>query len=455
MRSRPGKFYIIALLLSLLQATGFAQHDLSIYGMQDVPQRIFENPAFIPSQNFYIGIPVLSGIQTAYADPFSYNDLIERDSYDSVTFRIGNFLDKLKKNDVLRLYSNIEIISLGTKIAGGKYFLGFSIRERLCQHIMIPENLGNMLWYGNGAPQLLGQHVNVAPSVNLTAFDEWGASFSGYALKGKLTWGGRIKYLSGRINATTTKSVFDVYTDTTNYNIHMQSDFELNTSGISDIEHYMDQPVSSLVFPGNNGAGIDLGLAYQVDSAISVNASVTDIGFIRWKSDNLKIVSHNPGQEFTFSGLSLKDFVDMIKDLDTFGQKVSDSIFKLVHIDSVYDVKYTSWLPVRYNVGGTYTLNEHHNFNILFNGVSWKHHFYPALSLSYYYSLPGILGVMVSYNIFNRQFTNVGLGFSINAGPVQLYAVSDNLPGIILYHKTNNSSVQFGINITIHKKPGT
>ncbi len=59
---------------------------------------------------------------------------------------------------------------------------------------------------------------------------------------------------------------------------------------------------------------------------------------------------------------------------------------------------------------------------------------------------------MVSYNFFNSQFTNIGAGISIKAGPVQFYAVSDNVPGLIWYKSTNNSSLRFGINIAINRK---
>ncbi|MFZ4522534.1 MAG: DUF5723 family protein [Bacteroidales bacterium] len=430
----------------------FAQHGLGLYNMQIVPQRIFQNPAFIPDQKFFIGIPLLSGVQTGYANPFSYNDVIERDSYDSVTFRVDNFLSKISKNDKIRLYSDLDILSFGTHVSKGKFFFGFSIRERVSQHIMIPENLGYMLWYGNAAPQIFGKHANIAPSVNFTAFDEYGASFSGYAMHGKMTWGARLKYLSGRINATTTKSVFDVYTDTSTYYIHMQSDFEMKTSGINDIEHYLDQRVSSLVFPGNNGFGVDLGVSYQFNDHIGINASVLDIGFITWKANTMTMVSHNPGEDFSFDGLNLSDFTDMISNMNTFGKKLTDSILDLVQIDTVYDQRYTTRLPVRYNIGGSYSLNDHHRFNLLLNGISWDHHFSPALSVSYYYQLPRLLGLMVSYNIFNNQYTNIGAGLSISAGPVQLYLVSDNIPGMIFYRGSNNYSIQFGINIAINKK---
>jgi hypothetical protein len=350
------------------------------------------------------------------------------------------------------MYSNVDIFTIGSQVAKGKFFLGFSIRERICQQIMIPENLANFLWYGNAAPQFFGEEVNIAPAVNFTAYDEWGASFSGYALDRKMTWGARLKYLSGRINATTAKSEFKVYTDTSTYQLYLKSDVELQTSGIDDIDHYLDQRVSKLVFPGNNGAGLDLGLSYQVTPHIGINASVLDIGFITWKANTMDFVSHNPGDEFVFNGLTLNDFIDMISDMASFGQKLTDSIMDLAKIDTVYGNKYTSWLPVRYNLGGSYSFNEHHRVNLLLNAISWNKEFYPALSVSYYYQIQNRLGLMLSYNMFNHQYTNFGAGLSVSAGPVQLYVVSDNIPGFIYYKGTNNSSVQFGINISINRK---
>jgi hypothetical protein len=461
----------IALLVSLLcivQVRSFAQHYLNLYNMELVPQRIFQNPAFIPDHKFYIGIPVLSGIQSSYALPFSYNDAITRGSDDSLTFNISDVLGKLEKNDQLTFFSDVDILSFGTRIDSGRFYLGFSIRERISQQYRIPANLGNFLWYGNAAPQLFGKEVNIAPTVNVTAWDEYAASFSGYAMKGKLTWGARLKYLSGRVNSTTTKADLKVYTDTGTYQMYLKSDIAISTSGLSNREfaaddressrivpglsNYFDQRVSSLIFPGNNGVGIDVGLSYQVNPHIGISASVLDIGFITWSKNTMTLVSRNPGTEVVFNGVSLNSFIDMLESYDSFGRKLKDSIVNLAKIDTVFGEKYTSWLPVRYNLGGSYLINEHHRFNILFNGISWNRKFYPALSVSYNYQLGGILGLMVSYNIFNRQYTNIGAGLSVKAGPIQLFVMSDNIPGMISYKGSNNYSIQFGLNIVIKGK---
>lgn len=441
----------VVLVISWFALTGQiqAQHELGTYQLRNVPQRIYQNPAFIPLQHGYVGIPVISGVQAAYANPFTYNDVLTRDNNDSLTFNVENFLGKISKNDRMRLNSSIDIFSLGSSILGDRFFIGFSIRERVSQQVILPENLFNLAWYGNHAPQLFGNHVNISPVIDAVAYDEYGISFAGYALKKKLTYGVKVKYLSGRFNISTKKSDFDFYTDPDTYEIHMRSDLEMQTSGIDNINGYFDQSLQKLIFSGNHGFSIDLGLNYQINDKFLVNASLLDLGSITWKQNNLALVSHEPGKDFKFSGFDLKDFVDLFNDPAKFGKKVEDSLRKLIHIDSVYDVAYTSRLPLRFNIGGSFILNENHRVNLLFNGISWAGEFHPAISASYNLNIGRFFELMASYNVFNNQYTNIGGGFSINAGPVQFYVLTDNIPGLIYYKSSNNYSVQFGLNILL------
>jgi len=438
-------------LILLMPSLVYPQHDLSLYNLSHIPQRINQNPAFIPEKD-YFGIPLLSGIHLANANPFSYNDILVKGNNDSTSIEIGNLINKISKNDHIRLYTDLDLLSFGFKIDHGRYYLNFSLRERISQDIFIPENLCYLMWNGNAAPEIFAKQVNVSPRVNASVYAEYGLTFSGYALEKKLTYGVRLKYLAGRFNITTNKSVFEIFTDSNDYRILLKSDIEVQTSGIDDLDTYLDQKIGSLLFPGNHGFGIDLGLNYQINENINVNASVLDLGFIKWRTRNLSLVSEEPGKEFEFEGYKLKDFINFLNDFDSTGKDLSDSISDYLKIDNVYDVKYKSNLPVRFNIGGTYTLNDQHHFNLLINGISWNHEFIPALSLSYYYNLKRFLGLMVSYNIFNRQYTNFGGGISINGGPIHLYIVSDNIPGLIFYKGTNNTSIQFGLNIFLDWK---
>jgi hypothetical protein len=452
MKRRIIFFLILSSLLFQVPLMLYSQHDLSLYNMSHVPQRIYQNPAFIPEQNAYFGIPLLSGIHLTNSNPFSYNNVLAKDNDDSISVKIDNAIDKISKNDHLQIYTDLDLITFGFRIAQDRFFLNFNVRQRVSQDMLIPENLCYLVWYGNTAPEIFGKNVNISPQANFSVYNEYGVSFSGYALDDKLTYGFRLKYLSGNLNMTTKKSRIDVFTDTSNYEITLKSDVEVQTSGLDDFDTYFNQKIGKIAFPGNNGMAIDLGLKYQINNEIDVNASVLDLGFIKWKSRTLSLVSHDPGEEFDFKGYKLKEFMSLFSDFESMGNDLLDSISEYLEFDTLYDVKYNSRLPVRINIGGTYTLNDQHHFNLLLNGIAWNHHLSPALSVSYYYNPKPFVGLILSYNLYNRQYTNFGIGISINGGPIHFYVVTDNIPGLIFYRSSNNTSIQFGINIFLKSK---
>ena len=69
----------------------FSQHDLTLYSMSKVPQRIYLNPSFIPEQKTYFGLPFFSGIHYAIAGPFSYHNVLTKEDDDSLNFEAEKF----------------------------------------------------------------------------------------------------------------------------------------------------------------------------------------------------------------------------------------------------------------------------------------------------------------------------------------------------------------------------
>jgi hypothetical protein len=453
-RWRKGKlpFAIMCFFLLLAPIVLYSQHDLTLYNMSTVPQRVYQNPAFIPEQGSYLGFPFLSGIRTSLSLPFSYRNVLTSDETDSLNFEANRMIEKFSRNNHINFFTSLDLFSFGKKIGKDNFFLNFGLRERINQNFYLPENLLNLLWYGNKSPELFGRSVNISPSLNLTVYDEWSLTFSGYALKKRLSWGATLKYLSGRFDITTKKSEFDFYTDPENYNVIVKSDMEIRTAGIDNIDTYADQGVGSLIFPGNNGFAIDLGANFRINNHFTVNASVLDLGFINWNSRTLTLVSDEPGTPLTYDGMSVHDFSNLITDFGSFSSTILDSLTNLAKFDSTYGMSYRSNLPARINIGGSWSPDERNHLNLLLNGISWNHHLYPAVSVSYLFDWTRYLGLTLSYNVFNRQYTNLGGGVCISAGAMQLYLVSDNLPGLVFYKNTNNTSFQFGINILLGRK---
>jgi hypothetical protein len=114
-----------------------------------------------------------------------------------------------------------------------------------------------------------------------------------------------------------------------------------------------------------------------------------------------------------------------------------------------------------------------------FSGLA-RIHFYdkgihPSFSLAYQRKFGNILRLTGSYSIAHRNFANLGIGFALNLGPMQLYMVTDNVLAPIIWNKyswteeADNGDISienvtvprnwkymnfhFGINVAIGCKP--
>jgi hypothetical protein len=49
------------------------------------------------------------------------------------------------------------------------------------------------------------------------------------------------------------------------------------------------------------------------------------------------------------------------------------------------------------------------------------------MGIAYNYHLGNFLSATASYSIYNRSYSNVGFGVSLNLGPVEIYCLTDNV----------------------------
>ncbi|MGE5424591.1 MAG: DUF5723 family protein [Syntrophothermus sp.] len=440
------KIYLFFIGILVLPFTLAAQNELTLYQMNRLPQRMNVNPAFMPDHS-YMGIPFLSNLKFSQTQPFRYNQVITKREDDTLVVKTQNFLDAMEKNSRVHNTFSWAIFEFGLPVASGKYYLHFGLKQILSQDVYLPYDLMNMVWHGNGSPEYLGKTTYFNTRVGGSAYDEWSAGFSGKFLNDKLAVGITAKYLSGRFNIKTKKADFSFYTSPDFYDIYISSDLEIQTTGIDNAENYFDQPTMSIIFPGNRGLAADLGASYQISNKFGISASVTDLGFIRWRKQTMTYVSKEPGQQFVYKGMTIGDFADMFTDFSSFGKNITDSIINLVEVDSIEGEKYTSGIPVGYNLAGNYRINDRSSATLLLHGMSCNHHFYPALSAGYSINATSWFGLNVTYNLYNYQYYNVGLGLRLGGKGFQFYVVTDNLPGIIFPRGTNNYGVQFGLNV--------
>nr|MBA3706431.1 OmpA family protein [Bacteroidota bacterium] len=130
---------------------------------------------------------------------------------------------------------------------------------------------------------------------------------------------------------------------------------------------------------------------------------------------------------------------------------IGDTLSEQFKIDTLHH-SYTTNLSTQIYLGGTYKFTDKINAGVLFYGQIFDKAVHPGVALSYNQTVRRWLSFSVSYSIYNRSYNNLGLGFSLNAGPVQLYVVSDNLLGAIFPQNAKNLHVHTGINLTFGRK---
>src|SRR5688572_8136642 len=86
-------------LVSILSfETGFSQQDLTLYNMEMIPQRMYQNPALKPFANVNIGLPLISSEYFNVANTgFKYSQLIRKRADDSLYVDMDNMISKLGK----------------------------------------------------------------------------------------------------------------------------------------------------------------------------------------------------------------------------------------------------------------------------------------------------------------------------------------------------------------------
>jgi len=453
--------YIALLMLMFASATGFAQQDLTLYNMNWTPQSMYQNPALTPDTRINIGLPAISSIYGQAANTgFVWKNLFALNG-DSLTLTPDNMLDKLGKRNYLNTNVAVDYLSFGFK-AGRNYF-GFNATERFMSRFTYPKDLLGIAWYGNGDSRYLGQRADWdGLGLDAQSWREIGVSFTrDMDEDGKLKLGGRLKYLNGTWAARTSKSTIGLTTDETFFTLTADADAQLNLSGFNNqlfgldtSSNYSFTP-TDYIFGKNRGVGIDLGMDWEViDSTLRVSASIVDLGFINWKNDPININAEEAS--FTFNGIDLNDFPDSLETIngqyfDSLGQAILDSVVNVFTPDSTYESFTAPTIP-RFYIGGNYLIKENMDAGLLLSGEVYKGNFNPSVTASYNLRLGQILQLSASWSYTQRSFLNPGLGFSVNAGPVQLYAVTDNILAPFSPQSVKQAHVHAGINLTMGRK---
>ena len=428
---------ILTFIFLLLLSSGLiAQQDLTLYQLSGVPQSNIVNPAFIPDVKMVIGIPALSSINANYNNvSFSVNDGFEVDG----TTLIVDFdvlVSKLKEQNYIYNQAQNQWFMFGYQF--GKNYLQLGVSDKVLLDVTFPKSIFELALQGNAA--FLGERVGInGLGVNGTHYRELSL---GYARQlNKWSVGIHTNILFGLANVYTRTSDMGIYTDPETYDIRIDGDIEVNTSGLDNIDDFGNY-ITNL---RNMGFSVDLGAVYKVNHEWEISSSLLDLGVIYWKHDIKSYV--NNGKAFELNGIDIRDYItgDDVN-TDSILEVIRDSITDVFTLDEVND-KYSTPLTPKWYFGARYKLTEKHRFYGKVNLQFFRSGMRPDLSLGYEFKLEKYLSVTANYSIFGGSYSNIGIGVQVRAGPVQFYIMSDNVLAGFNFFNYQTIHYRFGFNL--------
>jgi hypothetical protein len=436
------KHILITLTIILSIFSSRAQQSLTLYNMEGVNQATQVNPSMIPGNKMYIGIPVLSSTNFLFTNSgFTWRDLQKVRADDSIQLDIENAISKLASKNFISLSFRMNLVETGFKVK--KNYFTFNVAEKLNFNLTFPKELFELLFRGNGA--FVGQEVDLKRmSFDLTHYREYAIGWA-RDLSKKVTFGTRIKYLYGMENVSSAKTNLNFYTNPDDYALELNSDYIINTSMASNSE---GSSGSYLFGFKNTGWATDLSTTYKYNDRWKFNASIIDLGFIRWKSNVKNFVTLNGS--YHFDGVDLNDFMSnngssSSDSSSSFGH-VTDSISSSFNPEENKDA-YTTYLPTQIYLNASYQLDQRMSATFLIHGQYFRSTVQPTLTAGLNRRVTNHIYASLNYSMINHHFNNVGVGIAANAGAFQFYMISDNIIGTINPLSNNTAHIQFGFNL--------
>ena len=453
----------VVTLFGLLHVQG--QNNLTLYNMKPIPQKFYVNPANQSDAKIFVGLP---GISSNYFDfglsAFKLGDVVDAirpDENGDTTFMLGEFTDGFKKKNFNSISNAMDLFSFGFKLKKNYFFFNTSLVNNV--RFTAPGDFFQFIAQGNGGANL-NRKFDFGFGLDMMSYAEVGIGYSRKLMNDKLTVGGRVHFIKGIATVSTEESSFNFTTDPNTFDYYLQSDVQINSanslSGLPSISPFdstfeftdsmtFQDAVNSIFKGGNRGVALDLGATYKLNNKLTLSASITNLGRITWNTNTYNWKSRTPGATYQFTGLNIENALDFDgDDVETAFNELGDTLKSTFRLDNNTE-SFTTGLFAQFYVGGNLNLTKNHNAGVLLHGSVYKKTLDPAITLSWNSKLTKVLGVSLSYSVANNSFVNAGLGFSLNAGPIQTYFVSDNLIGLFAHKQANTINMRTGINVTI------
>lgn len=439
------KFFIPFLAIVLLSFGSFGQSQIMLYQLNSrLPQANQINPGLFPDYKVSIGLPVLSSTYiTANAGKLSFNNAFSTDPDGTRRFDPQKLASELNETNRIEVNANAMLFYLGLRL--NKNYFSIALNERVDGGITYPKTFVELLASGNGEAGT-GTIAFENFGLRAYAYHELAIGY-GRDITEKLSIGVRAKFLSGIVNVDVENISAGLTTSLDSLYLY-SSAFNINTAGSSLLDDAnVDDIFKAATAFNNTGFALDLGAHYWVTDKFRVSISATDIGSLKWKNDTRQFRFNEV--RYSFKGLDFIEVLDPDKEISLDSEL--DSLQNMFKPDTLDGIAYSTNLSPKIYAGASYHLGKSHTFGALLYGDVFKGTFNPAFGLSYNLTLGHIWTIGVNASYRNSSFSNIGLGTTLTLGPVQIYALTENVMSFAQLSDASFVDARFGLNLVFGK----
>ncbi len=468
-------FFTVTLFMAL-SLTGTSQNSQTLYHM-NLPQAHLLNPAYKPDGKFYIGFPGMTDVNINVTNNFlNFSDVFlegiqPNDSVISFLysdFDVDGFINKLGKYNSIEPRTAVQILGVG--FSAGKDFYGYiDITEKVDGSLVFPKELFELAFRGNDA--FIGSEVDLSAfDMEMKYYRDVSLGFS-KNITPKLRIGVQGKLLFGLASLSMDTKTLKVMASSEDVH-NVETDVALNVSGpvrfIGDEENHVDdlesidgrfddarEAMKTLSGTKNMGLGINFGAEYQVNDRISVSASVTDLGYINWKSDLTGLYSKGT---IEFNNNNIQDVYDGDITFDEFAEALGDTLRNAFIVNNNCK-PFKTTLPVGVSFAGEYDISDKFSVGLVSYSRIRGKQLKEALTLSGNLNLGNMFSTSLSYTACNYSYNNIGAGIALRLGFFQFYVIADRIPlkwsevektsgSMCLPDNWNTFNARFGFNLT-------
>lgn len=473
--------HIILMTTFLISLSTKSQNKQLLYDFNEIPQALLLNPGMATSFKWYAGIPLISGVSfQAGTSGVSVNDLFANDGVDFNTKVREKVVYGMNFRDELSGTYQIDLINIG-------------FRSRRNEHVFYSfgaYNEGDAIGYFFKDYALLafeGNTNNIDKRFDLSHLKARGEILNVYhfginkRMSNQLSLGLRAKVYSSFMNFTTTKNRgYFVTTEGQNNVLRttLDADITIRTSGIFELKDVLDDDTLAngsgiakilskrALLGGNLGLGFDVGFTYYLNERTSFTGSLLDIGFIYHHKDvrtySLKGIASTEGLELILpeeaSDSAEDKWQNLIDELESLVPYEEDShnylTFRPTKLNASIRYDFGEAIASRELCDCTSSVRGRSSGRMYKNSIGGQLYAInrprgpqTALTAFYQHRFGDLMAFKTTYTIDKFSYANIGLGASMQLGPVHMYLMADNLLAYKNIADSHYASVQFGINI--------